>query len=74
MKPKNYFTYTAPNWAEIKAVVLYMAHPIYTFEEEYVCYAQNRLFICKVHKNNKYLEKVIAEYCIIPEYDDLLNK
>lgn len=59
-----------PNGIKITAIV------IETIADSLLCYAQNRLFLVDVHiKEDVYhLKKIIAEYCIIPEYDDILFK
>ena len=51
-----------PNGIKVEAVV------IETIVNSLLCYAQNRLFL--VYAST--LEKIIAEYCVIPEYDELL--
>ena len=52
-----------PNSIKVEAVV------IETIANSLLCYAQNRLFL--VHAST--LERIIAEYCVIPEYDELLE-
>lgn len=51
-----------PNGIKVEAIV------IETIANSLLCYAQNRLFL--VYAST--LERIIAEYCIIPEYDELL--
>ena len=51
-----------PNGIKVKAIV------IETIADHSLCYAQNRLFLVRAYT----FEKIIAEYCIIPEYDKLL--
>ena len=51
-----------PNGSKVTAIV------IETIADYLLCYAQNRLFLVS---STKY-ERIIVEYCIIPEYDQLL--
>ena len=51
-----------PNGIKVEAIV------IETIANSLLCYTQNRLFL--VYAST--LERIIAEYCIIPEYDELL--
>ena len=51
-----------PNGIKVEAVV------IETIANSLLCYAQNRLFL--VYAST--LERIIAEYCVIPKYDQLL--
>ena len=51
-----------PNGSKVTAIV------IETIANDLLCYAQNRLFLVSSTK----LERIIVEYCIIPEYDELL--
>ena len=52
-----------PNGIKVEAIV------IETIANSFLCYAQNRLFL--VYAST--LERIIAEYCIIPEYDLILE-
>lgn len=52
-----------PNGIKVKAIVIEtIANSLL------LCYAQNRLFLVYAYT----LKSIIAEYCIIPEYDALL--
>ena len=51
-----------PNGIKVEAVV------IETIANSFLCYAQNRLFLVYAYT----LKEIIAEYCVIPEYDELL--
>lgn len=80
MKKNDIFTFTAPNGVEVKAVCL---HPIFQglAVNTYVCYAQNRLFTMREDftmtdhgaKITMKYHEVIADYAVIPEYDELLT-
>lgn len=111
MEPKELFTFTAPN-GEVTGIVIkqldddyYQTLECQYWENRYLCYAQNRLFVHKVWTQVKkeidpkfkpscededdYLhclqyhsknvkttgssQEVLVEYCVIPEYDELLN-
>ena len=85
MKKNDVFTFTAPNGVKVIGIVIYR-RKLETFVNyiryEYVAYAQNRLFTCtqmvRVIDKENYndctieFEKVLVEYCVIPEYDDKL--
>jgi hypothetical protein len=83
MKKGDIFTFTAPNGAEVTAVVIAEINHKFnnaTQEENntYLCYAQNRLFTIKAvytptSINEEYGE-IIVEYCILPDYDALLDR
>ena len=51
-----------PNGIKVEVIV------IETIANSLLCYAQNRLFLVYEYT----LKSIIAEYCIIPEYDALL--
>lgn len=61
---KKFIEIKMPNGIKVEAIV------IKTIANSLLCYAQNRLFL--VYAST--LEGIIAEYCIIPEYDELLLK
>lgn len=79
MKRNDIFTFTAPNGVEVEGVCL---HRIFqgVGRTLYVCYAQNRLFTMleesimtdKGEEITMKYQEVIAEYAVIPEYDELL--
>ena len=83
MKKNDVFTFTAPNGAEVTAVVVAEINHKFnnTTQEEknsYLCYAQNRLFTIKAvytptSINEEYGE-IIVEYCILPDYDEILAR
>ena len=87
MKKNDVFTFTAPNGVEVTAVCLDITYSYQCGEDtwyyEYLCYAQNRLFIgaaYKVYEEDSYKEldftqeRVVAEYAILPDYDELLAR
>ncbi len=88
MKKNDIFTFKAPNGAEVTAVVIYKRKLMKDFvnyvQYEYVAYAQNRLFTCtqmeRVIDRENYnacpieYGHVLVEYCVIPEYDELLER
>ena len=59
---KKFIEIKMPNGIKVEAVV------IETIANSLLCYAQNRLFL--VYTST--LKRIIAEYCVIPEYDKLL--
>lgn len=63
MNKKEFIEIEMPNGSKVTAIV------IETIADYLLCYAQNRLFLVS---STKYLERIIVEYCIIPEYDQLL--
>ena len=71
---------TMPNGVTITSLVLHSMG-----NNQYLCYAQNRLFIIQDDRNTivdyddcgpvygeTYIIEVIVEYCVIPEYDEIL--
>lgn len=81
MKKNEIFTFTAPNGAEVTAVVV---HTIFqgSAKQLDICYAQNRLFtlveweIAKdkgFEKELIYNGETIVDYCVLPEYDAMLE-
>ena len=86
MKKNDVFTFTAPNGVEVTAVCLDITYSYQCGEDtwyyEYLCYAQNRLFIgatYKVYEEDSYKEldftqeRVVVDYAILPDYDDMLE-
>ena len=77
MKKNEIFTFTAPNGVEVTAVVV---HTIFqgSAKQLDICYAQNRLFtlveweIAK-DKGFNYNGETIVDYCVLPEYDAMLE-
>ena len=58
-----------PNKVIIAAVV------IKKIGSSLLCYAQNRLFtVYEPNEGELYYEEVVVEYCVIPEYDDILKE
>ena len=87
MKKNDVFTFTAPNGAEVTAVCLDVTHSYQCGEDtwyyEYLCYAQNRLFIGAAYtgfEDDEYKEydftqeRVVVNYAILPDYDELLAR
>lgn len=80
MEKGTVFTFEDNN-TEIEAVVVDV-QSMGDCQNMYICYAQNRLFTYWVQGyqdmetgewNSEYIEgKTIVDYCIIPEYDDIL--
>ena len=87
MNKNDIFEFTAPNGIEVVAVCLDVTHSYQcgegTFYYEYLCYAQNRLFIGSTYTvydengEKKELEftqdRIVVEYCILPYYDEELK-
>lgn len=81
MKKNDVFTFIAPNGVEVTGICLY---PISkgTMANLYLCYAQNRLFTMleesimtdKGIKTTIHYHKVIVDYAILPDYDELLAR
>ena len=79
MKKNDVFTFTASNGAEVTGVVVAQIEAIldpetyYETIEDFVdlCYAQNRLFT--YYRYAKKIKEILVEYCVIPEYDELLK-
>ena len=87
MKKNDVFTFTAPNGVEVTAVCLDVTHSFQCGEDtwchEYLCYAQNRLFIgaaYTVYEGDEYKEynfaqeRIVVDYAILPDYDELLAR
>ena len=87
MKKNDVFTFTAPNGEEVTAICLDVTHSYQCGEDawyyEYLCYAQNRLFIgasYTVYEEDYYKEldftqeRVVVDYAILPDYDELLAR
>lgn len=84
MKNKGIIEVTTPDGTTIAAVALLK---IFELEDSsiYVCYSQNRLFTYIVDNVFLYVDgdlqdigysnfgKVICDYCVIPELDELLS-
>ena len=87
MKKNEIFTFTAPNGVEVTAVVLHITHneklTDFTRYKEYLCYAQNRLFIASAYtfydgEDYKDLdvtqECIVSHYAVLPDYDVMLER
>lgn len=84
MKKNDIFIFIAPNGVKVTAVIVKeLSYRVMAGEAttQYLCYSQNRLFTYeKVEDvwhterpvNYKYGE-VLVDYCIIPEYDAMLE-
>lgn len=83
MKKNQIFTFTAPNGAEVTAVVI---GDIFQncAQRCFICYAQNRIFTYieerwrKDETTNKWLKdysygETLVDYCVLPEYDAMLE-
>ena len=81
MKKNEIFTFKAPNGVEVTAVVV---HTIFqgSAKQLDICYAQNRLFtlveweIAKdkgFEKELIYNDETLVDYCVLPEYDAMLE-
>lgn len=86
MKRSDVFTFKAPNGVEVTGVILDTIGWYHESDElwrrEHLCYAQNRLFLGSEDytwkdKKERLLDftvnKVIVDYCILPEYDSMLE-
>ena len=74
MKPKDVFTFTASNGVEVTATVVDVIKDDKDWQW-YLCYSQNRLFHYQIiNGSTKPIISTAVDFCIIPEYDDLLNK
>lgn len=89
MEKNDIFTFTAPNGVEVTAVMINRYDNAYYVQEEnkvkadkiILAYAQNRLVLLKddrVWLNGKYFGnlvqvRILVDYCIIPELDELLE-
>lgn len=73
------FTFIAPNGVEVIAVCLKCLGTTGNITQ-YLCYAQNRLFILKEYLNSwiddgetchstEWEYEIIVDYCILPDYD-----
>ena len=69
MKKNDVFTFTAPNGAEVQAVVVHVA------KSTYLCYAQNRLFeMWESPEFGLAYNGIIVDYAILPDYDEMLAR
>lgn len=80
MKKNDIFTFTTPNGVEITAIVICILHKDETSTlQQYLCYAQNRLFTCYTgtnYENGKQFKmcgNVVVDYAILPDYDKALE-
>lgn len=84
MKKNDVFTFTTPNGVEVTAVVL---ESIFqgSCKSTLICYAQNRIFTYIEEECLKFegtaewkkeysYGKVIVDYCILPDYDEMLAR
>ena len=85
MNKNEIFTFIAPsNGAEVDAIVLDKSASFDAFTDistvMYLCYAQNRLFYyyectnCLTGETKEMVGKPIVDYCILPDYDELLAR
>lgn len=83
MRKNDIFTFTAPNGAEVIAVVLdkqLKRDDCILTIHQHLCYAQNRLFYYiekyfpDVDKTEYEIGNTIVDYVIIPDYDELLAR
>lgn len=60
---------------EINGVTVFAVAINYVGEHHLVCYAQNRLFtVYESDNGTQYFDNILVEYCIIPEYDTILEE
>lgn len=57
-----------PNGIKINALA------IKNVNDYIICYSQNRIFTVNINNGNLEYDKILVDYCIIPDYDDLLLK
>lgn len=83
MKKNDVFTFTAPNGAKVTGVVTAIISST-KYQTIALCYAQNRLFTFYEHiaydtetgetESDYSYGEVLVDYCILPKYDDTLNR
>ena len=86
MKKNDVFTFTAPNGVEVTGIIIDTIGWDHESDElwkrEHLCYAQNKLFLGSEaytwkDRKEKLLDftvnKVIVDYCILPDYDTMLE-
>lgn len=56
-----------PNGIKINALV------IKKLNDCIICYSQNRIFTIRINDGNLEYDKILVDYCIIPDYDLLLK-
>lgn len=56
-----------PNGIKINALV------IKKLNDYIICYSQNRIFTIRINDGNLEYDKILVDYCIIPDYDLLLK-
>ncbi len=87
MKKNDIFTFTAPNGAEVRAVVVSLMKKTIIkdghgfnrmFTYDWLCYAQNRLFTYMEIRHTKGVNtrygEVLVDYAILPDYDAMLER
>lgn len=84
MKKNDIFTFTAPNGVKVTAVVVHVYKTRNQWsgviQNNYLCYAQNRLFIGNYFDENgtfcyKFIQHdIVVDYAVLPEYDELLAR
>ena len=84
MKKNDVFTFTAPNGVEVTAVVVHVYETrnewYSVIQSDYLCYAQNRLFIGNYYDENgtfcnKFTQHdIVVDYAILPDYDEMLER
>lgn len=83
MKKNEIFTFKAPNGVEVTAVVVHVYETRNQWygvtQSNYLCYAQNRLFVGNYYdENGTFCKKftqhdIVVDYCILPDYDRMLE-
>jgi hypothetical protein len=74
MQKNEVFTFTAPNGAEVTCIVVSVIRDDRD-DKWYLCYAQNRLFDYRIIAGFDHpIINIWVDYCIIPEYDALLEE
>lgn len=89
MNKNDVFTFTTPNGVEVTGVVINLYDNAYYVQKEskvsadkmILAYAQNRLVLLKDDRlwlNGKYFgnlvqARILVDYCVIPELDEILE-
>lgn len=79
MEKNDIFEFTAPNGAEVTAVVVLECPSYEDFEgrwNQYIIYAQNRLVFYNYNEDTheRRIGGILVDYAILPDYDKLLER